>query len=41
MLDTDVVIAALDRADAEVASFDWRVRRALGPARLRLSEALR
>lgn len=33
-------LATADRADAEVASFDRRVRRALGPAGLRLSVAL-
>lgn len=33
-------LATADRADAEVASFDRRVRRALGPAGLRLSAAL-
>lgn len=33
-------LATADRADAEVASFDRRVRRALGPAGLRLSSAL-
>jgi predicted nucleic acid-binding protein len=34
-------LATADRAGAEVASFDRRVRRALGPAGLRLSVALR
>lgn len=34
-------LATAKRADAEVASFDQRVRRALGPAGLRLSRALR
>jgi predicted nucleic acid-binding protein len=34
-------LATADRADAELASFDRRVRRALGPAGLRLSPALR
>lgn len=34
-------LATADRADAEVASFDRRVRRALGSAGLRLSMALR
>jgi predicted nucleic acid-binding protein len=33
-------LATADRAGAEVASFDRRVRRALGPAGLRLSTAL-
>lgn len=33
-------LATADRIDAEVASFDRRVRRALGPAGLRLSTAL-
>jgi len=34
-------LATADRAGADVASFDRRVRRALGPAGLRLSRALR
>jgi predicted nucleic acid-binding protein len=33
-------LATADRAEAELASFDRRVRRALGPAGLRLSAAL-
>lgn len=33
-------LATADRAGAELASFDRRVRRALGPAGLRLSTAL-
>lgn len=34
-------LATADRAGADLASFDKRVRRALGPAGLRLSPALR
>ena len=34
-------LATAERADAELASFDKRVRRALDPAGLRLSSALR